>query len=212
MALLLTRIDGLVLGQHYYLTLEDECYALREYTTGGGFTHSETNDLISNLKKDPDRRGKPEWKYKERAIQQAGRELREAMNLDWLEGAVLVPMPSSTAKTDAGYDDRLVRVAEVMCEGTHAQVREILVQRVSTRPVHLQKQRRDVDALADNLEIDERVFEPAPAKLVSLDDVLTTGAHVVAAKRVLRTRLPMAHIIGLFVARRAIVSDDAEDL
>jgi hypothetical protein len=42
-----------------------------------------------------------------------------------------------------------------------------------------------------------------------LDDVLTTGAHFRAAKRVLHARFPQAQIIGLFVARRAIVKEES---
>lgn len=211
MEVLLTEIDDLLRDDHWYLTKDDECYALREYIAGGGWQAGETNQLILNLKKTPDRRGKPEWRHKVRAIRQAGGELRDAINANWLDAAVLVPMPPSKAKDDPGYDDRVVRIAEVMCEGTSAEVREILVQGISMEPVHLQERSRDVDALAENFEIDESSCASSPTKIAILDDVLTTGAHFCAAKRVLHKRFPKAHIIGLFVARRAIVKDEATD-
>ena len=47
----LTRIDELVRGDYFYLQPADECWFLREYTARMGFEHSETNQLIINLKK-----------------------------------------------------------------------------------------------------------------------------------------------------------------
>jgi hypothetical protein len=211
---LLTEIDDLHRDDHWHLTKQDQCYFLREYIAGGGYQAGETNQLIFNLKKTPDRRGKPEWRYKEQAIRTAGQELRVAFlsgGAKWLDGAVVVPMPPSKAKGDAAYDDRVARIAHVMCEGTRATVRELLVQQVSTDAVHLQDQTRDVAALADNFDVDGACCEPPPTKIAVLDDVLTTGAHFCAAKRVLRARFPSAHIIGLFVARRAIVQEEATD-
>jgi hypothetical protein len=205
---LLTEIDDLLRDEHWHLTKDDQCYALREYIARGGWQAGETNQLILNLKKTPDRRGKPEWHYKVGAIRQAGRELREAIDVKWLDGAVLVPMPPSKAPNDPAYDDRMLRVAEVMCDGTRAEVREILSQAVSTDAVHLQDQSRDVDALAQNFEVDEACCTPAPSKIAILDDVLTTGAHFRAAKRVLRERFSAAHIIGLFIARRKLVEEE----
>jgi hypothetical protein len=209
---LLTEIDDLLRDEHWYLTKDDQCYTLREYIAGGGWQAGETNQLILNLKKTPDRRGKPEWYYKEQAIRRVGSELRVAFlsgGEKWLDGAVIVPMPPSKTKDDAGYDDRVVRVAQMMCQGTRAAAREILSQRASTDAVHLQEQTRDVDALANNFEVDESQCEPVPPRIAILDDVLTTGAHFVAAKRVLAQRFPKAHIIGLFVARRALVKEES---
>jgi hypothetical protein len=61
----LTRVDSLLLPDHYYLDADDECYFIGEYTARAGFAFSATNDLIQNLKKPMDRRDRPEWKYKE---------------------------------------------------------------------------------------------------------------------------------------------------
>src|ERR1017187_7591541 len=97
---LLTEIDDLLREDHWHLTKDDQCYFLREYIAGGGWQAGETNQLILNLKKTPDRRGKPEWHYKVRAIRQAGSELRVAFlsgGASWLNGAVIVPMPPSKA-------------------------------------------------------------------------------------------------------------------
>ena len=210
--MLLTEIDDLHRDDHWHLTKTDQCYFLREYIARGGWKAGDTNQLILNLKKTPDRRLKPEWYYKEQAIRRAGTELQVAFlsgGEKWLDGAVIVPMPPSKTKDDPGYDDRVVRVAQVMCQGTRAAAREILLQRESTDAVHLQEQTRDVDGLADNFEVDESLCTPVPPRIAILDDVLTTGAHFVAAKRVLQQRFPTAHIIGLFIARRAIVDEES---
>ena len=64
-----TAIDDLTRRDHYHLTDADRCFFLGEYTSGAGFGH--TNSLIGNFKKPVDRRGRPEWHYKEQAIARA---------------------------------------------------------------------------------------------------------------------------------------------
>lgn len=105
-----TAIDDLLRPLYPHLTAADQCYFLREYTAGRGYAGSETNHLILNLKKPPDRRGKPEWRYKERAIEQVAREFRASVNLSALRRVTLVPMPPSKAKSDPLYDDRMLQV------------------------------------------------------------------------------------------------------
>jgi predicted amidophosphoribosyltransferase len=41
-----------------------------------------------------------------------------------------------------------------------------------------------------------------PSSVAIVDDVLTTGAHFKAMKRILMERFPEARIVGLFLARR----------
>jgi predicted amidophosphoribosyltransferase len=53
-----------------------------------------------------------------------------------------------------------------------------------------------------NFVLDESLAAPAPRSIALLDDVLTTGAHFVAAKSVLAARFAGVPIRGLFVARR----------
>jgi hypothetical protein len=69
----LTKIDELTRPDHTYLSPEDECYYLGEYTARKGYAFSPINDLVQNLKKPMDRRGKPEWRYKEWAAGAPGR-------------------------------------------------------------------------------------------------------------------------------------------
>lgn len=211
MALLLTKVDALLGADHYHLTSEDECFVLREYTPRAGFSYSETNNLISNLKKSPERRGKPEWFYKEQAVRQLGQELRQATNPKWLLDATIVPMPPSKTKGHPLYDDRIVQIARILCDGTGAQMRELLYQDVDTEAHHQQDNRRDVTRLMNILKVDESVASPPPRQIGILDDMLTTGAHFRAGKHVLLQRFPGVRVLGLFLARRVIVNEDTTD-
>ena len=50
----LTEIDDLARPDHWYLTPEDDCYFLGEYTARKGFVFSATNQLVLNFKKSRD--------------------------------------------------------------------------------------------------------------------------------------------------------------
>jgi predicted amidophosphoribosyltransferase len=62
--------------------------------------------------------------------------------------------------------------------------------------------------LAQYYEIDENLADPEPENIAVFDDILTTGTHFRAAKRVLSERFPNARIFGFFIARRVPWSDD----
>ena len=102
----LTEVDDLTRPDHSYLTEDDHCYFIGEYTARQGFAYSATNSLILNFKKTLDRRGRPEWRYKERALQTAAAAFRRALNPEALDRLTFVPVPPSKAKGDPLYDDR----------------------------------------------------------------------------------------------------------
>ena len=106
----LSEIDELTRPDHSYLTEDDRCYFLGEYTARRGFSYSETNDVIYKFKKGVERRGRPEWVYKDRAIARAARAFREAMAPADLDRLTFVPIPPSKAKADPLYDDRMTRM------------------------------------------------------------------------------------------------------
>ncbi len=74
-----TKIDGLTSPDHRGFAEDDRCFFLGEYTVRQGYAYSPTNKLILNFKKTPDRRGRPEWRHKEKAIQQAAKAFRGAL-------------------------------------------------------------------------------------------------------------------------------------
>lgn len=64
----LTEIDELTRPDHSWLTADDRCYFLGEYTARQGYAYSPTNSLILNFKKPLDRQDRPEWRYSARRL------------------------------------------------------------------------------------------------------------------------------------------------
>ncbi|HYH05588.1 MAG TPA: hypothetical protein VEK11_00880 [Thermoanaerobaculia bacterium] len=195
-------IDDLLRPLYPHLTAADQCYFLRDYTAGRGYAGSETNQLILNLKKPPGRRGTPEWRYKERAIQQVAREFRESVNLTALRRVTLVPMPPSKVKGDPLYDDRMLQMLRAVDVEHQLDIRELLLSTASMNAAHVSSTRPTIAQLIANFVVDDALADPAPTTIALVDDVLTTGAHFAAAKAVLTKRFPGSSIRGLFVARR----------
>lgn len=199
----LTRVDELILDEHGSLTVEDECYFLREYTRGVGYQASDTNQLIANLKKSTERRGQRDYRYKQQAIEIAGREFRSALNPEWLRTATLVPIPPSSNRDDPRYDHRITQVIQVVTSGLQADIRELIMQRESTIPAHLSgNYRPTVAEILENYAIDETLTEPTPNRIGVFDDILTAGSHFRATKLLLQQRFGAIPVVGIFVARR----------
>jgi len=205
---LLTEIDDLTRPDHSWLGATDQCLFLGEYTARKGFSFSATNQIILNFKKAADRRGRAEWRYKEQAIAEVGQAFGTALNPAWLGAATLVPMPPSKARTDPLYDDRMVRMLRAIPAVNPLDIRELLIQGQSMAAAHDADVRPTPDTIAAGYSIDEELAAPAPTLIGIFDDVLTTGAHYVAARRVLSRRFPGAKVLGLFIARRAPETSD----
>ena len=130
-----TRIDELTRPDHVWLTEDDACLFLGEYTAREGYAYSVTNNLIHNFKKSPDRRGRPEWRHKERAIERAAAAFRRALGDD-PPPLTLVPVPPSKARGDPLYDDRMTRMLQAIWPDQQADIRELIVQTESTTAAH----------------------------------------------------------------------------
>jgi len=74
-----------------YLTTDDCCYFAREYFPRGRFSDYPTTSLIQNFKKPVQRKGKPEWRFKEDAICQFALELSQFLP----EPATIAHIPTS---------------------------------------------------------------------------------------------------------------------
>jgi predicted amidophosphoribosyltransferase len=197
------RVDDQNRSDHYHLTADDECFYLLEYTSGQNYSFSETNSLISNLKKRPSLAGTAQYRYKSEAIDACGPALGEAINPSWLADATLVPVPPSKARGDAEYDDRVLRICRAIPSAAAIDVREIVLQTRSLQAAHeTGAQRPSVEDLLAVYQIDETKTEPAPRQIGVVDDVLTVGTHFRAMKTILRDRFPGVGIVGFFIARR----------
>ena len=197
-----TEIDELTRPDHSWLTDDDRCYFLGEYTARQGYSYSPTNNLILNFKKEMDRREKPEWRYKEQAIQRAASAFRRALGTDPLSSLVFVPIPPSKTRNDPLYDDRVTRMLRAIGPDGTVDVRELIIQTKSTDAVHSRQTRPTPPQIQDQYRIDEALTIPEPAFIAIVDDILTTGAHFRAASAVLTARFPAVRIVGLFIARR----------
>lgn len=198
-----STIDELTRPDHSFLGAEDVCYYLGEYTARAGFAFSETNDLIQNLKKPMDRRERPEWRYKIRAIERSAQMLREALPEEWVTRVTFVPVPPSKMRDHAQYDDRLLQILEKVGEKRRLDVRELLVMTENIDPAHLGDDRRSVRELTKRMRLARSLINPLPSAICIFDDILTTGAHFKAAEAILRTHFPEIPVAGLFLARRA---------
>lgn len=207
----LTKIDDLTRPDHFYLTPEDACYFLGEYTARKGYAFSATNQLVLNFKKSLDKRGTPQWKYKDRAIREAAAAMRGSLTGDLLDRITLVPIPPSKAKTDPLYDDRLVQMLHALRPQPRLDIRELIVQRASMAAAHDQANRPRPEEIQANYAIDENLLQPKPENIALVDDVLTTGAHFRAACSVVQQAFPDVSIVGLFIARRVPEAVDFEE-
>jgi hypothetical protein len=207
----LTKIDDLSRPDHFYLTPDDECYFLGEHTARKGYAFSPTNQLILNFKKSMDKRATTQWRYKEKAIDEATAAFRAALNKEWLDSATLVPIPPSKSKSDALYDDRLVQMLRGIRANPQLDVRELVFQRASTTAVHDQENRPTPEHLQANYGIDPALRDPGPQVIGLFDDVLTTGAHFHAASAALKQSFPGVRIVGFFIARRVPEAADFGD-
>jgi hypothetical protein len=204
----LTEIDDLTRPDHYHLNAGDTCLFLGEYTARKGFSFSATNQLVLNFKKSVDRRGRPEWQHKERAIREIGQAFAGAIKAAWLASITLVPIPPSKQKDDPLYDDRMQRMLLAIPAAQPLDIRELLIQQQTMEAAHDADIRPGPDQIAAHYQIDANLCEPAPRAIALFDDVITTGAHFVAARRVLQARFPQARILGFFIARRVPETTD----
>ena len=199
----LLKIDEINIGDHPLLGSDDDCYHFLEFTSGAGYAGSRGNQLIMNLKKSPLRRGRREYRYKDRAIRECSTWMGDAVSDDWLRVGTLVPIPPSKSRDDREYDDRMVRVLNGIQKPFPVDVRELVVQTETVRAAHESPDDRPpVDELIAIYEIDESQAEPTPQGIAIVDDVLTAGVHYKAMHRVLSGRFPGVPVVGLFITRR----------
>jgi hypothetical protein len=204
----LTEIDDLTRPDHHYLDAADKCLFLGEYTARKGFSFSATNQVVLNFKKSVDRRGRPEWQHKERTIRDVGRAFATAITPEWLGSVTLVPIPPSKGKNDPLYDDRMLRMLRAIPAAKALDIRELLIQQQTMEAAHDADVRPGPEQIAAGYCIDENLCEPVPNTIALFDDVITTGAHFVAARRVLQSRFPLSQIFGFFIARRVPETTD----
>ncbi len=204
MTLRFSEIDDLTRRDHWHLGDSCECYYLREYTADRDYLFGSTNNLISNFKKDMDRKDKPEWVHKEAATTQISGEVAGAIgdpaNID---NTVFVPIPPSEMKGDPAYDDRLLQVLQKVQEilGDVVVIRELVEQIKRRDASHAGGHRLSSEEHAANYCVNTELLDFDPSLIIIFDDVITTGSSFMGMKKVLSAAYPNVRIIGMFVAR-----------
>ncbi|MDM0030487.1 hypothetical protein [Variovorax saccharolyticus] len=210
----LIQIDDALRGEHFYLSAEDQCYCLGEYQPRAGYSAGPVNSMISNFKKSVAKRGLPEYRHKQNDINRAGQLVRNVLSKEAPGSCTFVPVPPSKAKDDPLYDDRLLQV--LTAGQPPLDVRELLVMRASTRAHHEYAEgakRPTPDELYALLRVDESSLNtPIKQTIILFDDLLTTGTHFKACKRLISERLPGCNVVGMFIGRRKLPPQIAPEL
>ena len=202
----LRKIGDLERADHWHLSDDDECVFFGEYTSGGGYAHSATNDIVSNLKKSPSVRNTAQWRFKQRAIEKVAATISANLRADVMKGVVVVPIPPSKPPEHALYDDRMAQVARLI--SPPVDVRELLYTAAEREPRHMQAGKRDPASLRESIKVRLHLLNPVPDMVLLIDDVLTTGCSFKVCKTIIAEHWPNAPVLGLFVARRVIEETD----
>lgn len=199
----LQAIDDSNRGDHYYLTPDDECFYLHEFTARKGYGYSAGNQFIFNFKKPTSQRNEAHYQYKVKAISTA---ITWYCGIfDQVSGAytdcTFVPIPPSKTKEHPDYDDRMWQVVRGICSGKRADARELIRQLDSYEAAHLAGggHRIKPHELQALYEIDSI---PPKATVLLFDDVLSAGTHYKAAKGAILESYPDTEVAGVFLARR----------
>jgi hypothetical protein len=212
----LQAIDDSNRSAHYYLTPDDECYFLHEFTARKGFGFSPGNQFIFNFKKSPTKRLEAQYQHKLRAIRWAVVTYRGLFDkIDGVyQGATFAPIPPSKVPGHPEYDDRMWQVVSGLCEGKGADARELIVQAGNYDAAHLAGE-GVARIKPSQLQALYTLVPPPPKQLVMLfDDVLSAGCHFRAAKSTILAAYPGTRVVGFFLARRVLpdATDDFETM
>lgn len=180
-----------LLVEHCYLDMADECYFAGDYQSCSAPGMRPT---ILSLKRGD-----------ERTIDDVVQQLASAMPLEWINFYTFVPMPSSSGVTSH---------LQSMVKRLPAQDTRDLVLQICDTPSSHNGWRPTPDQRATLMRLNELEVEPRPQAVIVVDDVLATGSHFRATKKIIRQRWPHMRVIGVFLARvlsRKIASASASN-
>lgn len=198
------RLSSLDPADFKYLTADDSCAHYGEYTAGGGFGASETNQQIFNLKKSPTV-PPTQLRWKTRAVAYWGDVILTSAGLKWdvcSTDVTFVPIPCSKPIGHEEYDDRMLQVLNYVAQRKAGiDVRPLLVQ-MEARDAQHHGNRSDPDGIAATLQVDQGwLRQPLRSTIVVVDDVITRGASFAAAKRLLSGLPGVNEVYGMFLAK-----------
>jgi hypothetical protein len=200
----LMRIDDLTRRDHYYIGAGDACYYFGEYTSRKGTAYSIASSLVHDLLelRDP---AIPKQEFrKDRALSRVAQWIGGVFDPQSLPLATFVPLPQSGSGILTDNDDRMLRILKRSAEGLD--IRRMLELVKGGALLDVGSVRSGPDVLYESMRVVLPLTDPKPHAIFLVDDVLTTGANFVAAKRRLAQVLPDVPVYGLFVARKTLDS------
>ncbi len=222
----LTMVGDIERRDHHHLPPDARCYfwgdyTPHEHTNGLKWRYSPTNQLIANFKKKMDRIGMGDWHHKADATATIATAFSGFWR--WPEVAqqhrvALIPMPPSKQRDDPMYDPRMLNVLRGIATrtGLALDIRDCLSSDGRYAASHESDDRPTPDELYDSMTFDAIAGRPGdqPRMIFLFDDMLTTGAHYLAATRHLGEHFPGVPIVGNFVSRRVVPNpfEDLDDL
>ncbi len=202
----LQRVEPESLGLHVYLDNQDECYYIGEYTSGENYSYSKINQLIYNLKKDPQKKATNphEYRYKTAAIEGIGDCLKRIIRPEALEETItLMPIPPSKTRAHPKYDDRILQVCNNIVTNTrNPDVVELIQCTADMDATHNQDRKPTPEELIVNYTIVKPQNYSPRNRIFIVDDMLTTGSHFKACKQMLSGEFPESTIVGVFITKR----------
>lgn len=196
------RLEKLDVSGYGRLASDDECWYLGEYTAGGGFKASETNNQIFNLKKKPTVPA-GQLHFKTQAIAYWSAQLRAVMNLaKFAANTTLVPAPGSKASGHPDYDDRMFKILQGLVPyQPDLDVRQLLIAAASREAQH-EGSRASAADLEASMAVDySQLAKPIKSVVIVVDDVFTQGGTFKAMQAHLMKIKGVKKVRGLFLAR-----------
>ena len=202
----LSRIDELTRREHYYLGDQDLCYYFGEYSGRGGQAFGTMSALIRDLLQPRDPAVSKQEYWKDRALSRVAQWMNEVFDPACIADATFVPLPQSGSGVRTDNDDRICRILKR--SAVRLDIRRLIEMEGPISPGEFSSLRSGPDALYGHMRVVLALTEPKPRAIFLVDDLLTTGANYIAAKKRVLQLLPDVPVFGLFIARKALDSGD----
>jgi hypothetical protein len=179
---------------------DDECWYARNFLSGGGYSASQDNNVIFNLKIDPSHQSNPwRWRYRIEAVEQFAYELGELLPVAENGVWTLAPMPTSKPRDADGYNDRLDCVLQLLND-KRDDIEVIDAVRRKTEIRSASRSGTNRPTIKEHIETLESTGE-ANGRVILVDDVITAGATFRACSNVLKRADPGLKVEGAFWAK-----------
>lgn len=186
-----------------YLEEKDRCFYLVDYIARGGLEPT-GNQFVANFKKDLKYKDKPEvWQYRVRAVKKFAECIHNFIQNRKMVKPVIIPLPTSKPRSSTNFNDRLdATIRQLKIINPHYDTRLCLDRLSEQAPVSCGGA-RDIDSIIQTSYIADEKPIASDSQVILIDDVLTTGAHFKAYKRMVMEhyKIGFDNIIGLFIAK-----------